>query len=153
MSIDEYIERNLPFYHITPKSNLENILKNGLEKRKLGICVVRSKDEAVLNEVIRQIDTYNSQVFSVIEIRPKEKGITADIVSEDGITAVTAKLHNYIVTERIPIEEKDIVYSDYKPNHSVYTIPEEIIVGLTGYHIPKRPFIDEATEAILEEFS
>ena len=52
MSIDEYISNNLPFYHVTPRINLEHILKQGLKKKRYGICVVRSKEKAILNHII-----------------------------------------------------------------------------------------------------
>lgn len=148
MSIDEYISSNLPFYHVTPSKNLNSILKDGLKRGKYGICVVRSDVKAVLNDITYQINLDNTEEFAVIRILPKEKGITPDIVSEDSVTDRTSILHNYIIKDRIPIEEKDILYKDYRPNPSDYDIPDDILTGLTGYHIEKRPFIDPT----LEEF-
>lgn len=56
MSIDEYISQNHPFYHITPVKNLEYILQEGICKSKSktrdGICVVRTSDDDIINEII-----------------------------------------------------------------------------------------------------
>lgn len=44
MTVQEYIDKNLPFYHITPAINKDGILKDGLHRGKNynAICVVRS---------------------------------------------------------------------------------------------------------------
>ena len=55
MTLQEYIDQDLPFYHITPSSNLGKILREGLiAKRCNAICVVRSDNPDIWKEIIKQ---------------------------------------------------------------------------------------------------
>ena len=50
MTIQEYIEKDMPFYHITKASNKESILKYGLLPKNCicnAICSVRSDAKIV----------------------------------------------------------------------------------------------------------
>ena len=53
MTVQEYIDSNLPFYHITPAENRDGILKDGLHKGDEydAVCVVRSDKFSVLYEI------------------------------------------------------------------------------------------------------
>ena len=146
MSIQEYIYNNCPFYHVTKESNIQSILRYGLKKKgQNAICVVRSKDTCILDEIIQQINTDGTQHFAVIELLPQKHGITADIVCEDGIDEPTAPLQNYIVKDVITIEEKDIIIRNYGANKYNGSINKDIIaeMRLTGYKIPQRPNYQE----------
>ena len=57
MTIEEYINRNLPFFHITKMENVDEILRIGLLLSKEsgarhGICVVRSEADDIISEII-----------------------------------------------------------------------------------------------------
>ena len=144
MSIQEYIENNLPFYHITKESNIQSILDFGLKKGRYGICVVRNINYGILDEIIRQINTDGVRYFAVIEILPQKHDITADMVCEDGVDEPTAPLHNYIVKDEIAIKEEDIIIRNYVAKYKE-NFDEKIIAEsrLIGYTIPSRPNYDE----------
>lgn len=143
MTIQDYIERNLPFYHITPMSKLPSILKEGLKSiRRKPICVVRNCREPIINEICRQIDTEGENNFAIIKIQPKEKGINADMISEDSVDEPTAPLHNYIHVKMIKVSKNDVVKENYKPDPNVYEISEEDIIRLTGYMRTPYPILN-----------
>lgn len=142
MTIEEYIQRDLPFYHVTPRSNLQSILHNGLKKGRNGICVVRSNEPALIDEIAcRQIGTCGERTFSIIKLLPQEKNISQFEVCEDSIAEVTAPLHNYILKEKIEIQEKDVYMEAYTPE-LMSDINDKDIVALTGYVPPARPSIN-----------
>ncbi len=115
MSIQEYIEANLPFYHLTNMDNLESVIETGLLRSRktgcrYGICVVRSKEDDIISEIIDcQLQITGTERFALIEIFPKEKNITADDVSEDPIGDTISPMCNYICKEPIRVDEENIV--------------------------------------------
>lgn len=152
MSIQDYIKSNMPFYHVTPMSNLDSILESGIKKGGCNaICVVRSKDKGIIDEIIRQINVGGECRFAVIKILPQKHGISADMVCEDNVEEPTAPLHNYIVKDLIEIEEDDIVIMDYKADYKD-AIDERELNRLTGYILPGKPEIDDCLTTLLSEF-
>ena len=136
MTIEEYIEKDLPFYHITLSSNRESILKDGLLPKKCkAICTVRSDDRIVLDNIIAtQLATGIKQKYIIIRLIPSKHGIGVDNVAEDSIDEPIAPLHNYIAgIPRIEIDESDIICNDYLVENSLGPVPNEMIVSLEGY--------------------
>lgn len=153
MSIQEYIENCFPFFHVTPMSRLNGILEKGLKKKTCdAICVVRSDDKSVLNEIIRQINIGNDgNGFAVIRLLPNKHCITSDIVCEDSVDELTAPLHNYIIKDSIKVDEDDVIIRNlYFSNET--ELDNNLIVKLTGYEQPARPMIDNNLKAILEAY-
>lgn len=156
MTVEEYLQRDFPFYHITPHSNLSSILKDGCLKAGLnGICVVRTCKEAIIDEIIcRQINTTSGDSFSIIRLSPIEKKITLEEVCEDSVSERTAPLHNYILRSRIEIVETDVYKEEYMPKcMSPEPIPDEEIVALTGYVHPALPSRSDDIDNALKEWS
>lgn len=136
MTIEEYIEKDLPFYHITLSSNRESILKNGLLPMKCkAICTVRSDEQIVLDNIIAtQLITGIKERYIIIRLIPSKHGIGVDNVAEDSIDEPIAPLHNYIAgIPRIVIDESDIICNDYLVENSPGPVPNEMIVSLEGY--------------------
>lgn len=143
MSIQEYIEADLPFYHLTKMNSLDSILENGLLRSRepgcrFGICVVRSMEDDIISEIIdRQLQQTDSDMFALIRILPREKNIIADDVSEDPIDEEISPMCNYICREPIYIEDSDIVRRDIPVG--LWSITETEIIQLTGYQCPVPP--------------
>ena len=149
MSIQEFVNSNQPFYHVTSMSNVDSILKNGIKKGRLNaICVVRSMENSILDEVIRQINVSGEKYFAVIRILPQKHNVIADIVCEDTVDEPTAPLQNYIVKDVIKIKEEDIIIKDYEAKFK-NCLEDKSIVKLTGYILPGRP---ENNDSLLMTF-
>lgn len=113
MSVEDYIEKDLPFYHITPLKNKESILTNGLRYglQKIGICVVRSGDYRVIDFITEnQLSFMNEESsYCVFKIIPSKFNIQAGEVKPDTtIYEETNALHNYIKRSKIDVDESDI---------------------------------------------
>ncbi|MDO5331682.1 MAG: hypothetical protein Q4E99_03295, partial [Bacillota bacterium] len=131
MTIKEYIEDDLPFYHVTKMSSKPLILDQGLlAKRCNAICVVRNCDNDILYEIIRQIGVPESGPFAVIKLIPSKHGITVDMVCEDSVDEKTAPLHNYIVKDKINISKEDFCINDYTPSESDCMLDDSKIIAL-----------------------
>ena len=136
MTIEDYIEKDLSFYHITNMHNKESILKNGLQQKRCNaICVVRSGKKIVWDNIIAtQIPDGIKQKYIIIKLIPSKHGIGVNNVAEDSISEPTTPLHNYIVDiPRIRIDELDIVTDSYVVPNNPGPVPNEIIVSLEGY--------------------
>ncbi len=136
MTIEEYIEKDLPFYHITLLSNRESILENGLLPKKCkAICTVRSDERIVLDNIIAtQLITGIKEKYIIIRLIPSKHGIGVDNVAEDSIDEPTTPLHNYIADiASIRIEESDIICNDYLVEKLPGPVPKAMIVSLEGY--------------------
>lgn len=147
-TIQEYIDQNCCFYHLTPHSNLQSIKEKGLRKGlNGGISVIRSIAPEVLQYLMGEIETGEGQ-YAIIRLSPKKHGITVEVLCEDTATGDRiAPLQNYIIMDNIRITQDDIIEnyafpSDYLP------LDESVIKRLTGYVIPGRPTIDPELEAI-----
>ena len=134
MSVDEYINQNLPFYHITKTESLDTILQEGLLRCKTarGICVVRSEAKDVICEIIdRQLytlDVDRSTKFSLIKLTPQKHNIQACEVIEHPKDEEAAPLYNFINKEIIEITEEDIVNRNFTIGqwHETKTEVEEL---------------------------
>jgi hypothetical protein len=135
MTIKEYIDKDLPFYHITRSSNKENILKYGLQpKRCNAICTVRSDARIVWDNIIVYQLGDNKQEYVVFKLIPSKYGIGVENIAEDSISELTAPLHNYIADiPCINIDESDIVTDSYVATNFPAPVPDELIVSLEGY--------------------
>lgn len=117
MKIEEYINKNYPFYHITPMDNLESIKRNGLLRSESttrnGICVVRTNDDDIINEIIdtqlNKIDTPEGTLYALIKLSPLKHKISADIVTADPIEEKNNKLYNYLCMDIHNIDDSDII--------------------------------------------
>lgn len=111
MTKEEYINENLPFYHITKTSNLPLIIANGLQNRNgRGICVVRSKDLLIVEFVVQMMIRVDDDVdFSIIEIKPKAINLQPNELRDDTVVEETNDLHNYIRRHRINITANQVV--------------------------------------------
>lgn len=142
MTAREYIEQDLPFYHITPSDNRDSILVHGLRaKRCNGICVVRSDYQKIWKEIINGQLNYPAQHYLVIKLTPRKHNIryeevALDSTEEDG----TGPLQNYIVKERIMIDESDIVENSFDRGiRSDFNEISEYVESLSGYGHPPIP--------------
>ena len=145
MTIKEYIEKDMPFYHITRASNKESIYKYGLQpKRCNAICTVRSDAQIVWDNIIAtQIPGGIKKIFIVIKLIPSKHGIAVDNVAEDSISEPTTPLHNYIADiPYIKIDESDIICDNYIVEKSPGPVPNELIEILEGYM--RKPIPDDS---------
>lgn len=142
MTIHEYSNCNLPFYHITPKRNVKRILTDGLQPRLFGICVVRTNDDGVINHIAStMLSERGDREFSVIKLLPRKHRINSSMVAPDSAEEPTTPLHNYIVINQpIPITEDDIVNNLFKIT-SDSTFYKDLAVSLTGYERTSLPNI------------
>ena len=136
MTIKEYIEKDLPFYHISGLINKDSILKNGLKPMTCNaICVVRSNEQIVWDNIIAtQLTEGIEQKYIIIKLIPSKHGIGVDNIAEDSISEPTTPLHNYIVgIPCINIDESDIVTDSYIVKGNPDPVPDDLIVCLDGY--------------------
>ena len=112
MNVKEFIDSDLPFYHITLCSNKKSILKNGLKtgSLKLGVCVTRSSDIRVLRLIaIGQLVNFSSErEFCIFRIIPSVYALTYDDIKEDFTVEITNPLHNYIKRKKLCVQQSDI---------------------------------------------
>lgn len=148
MTIIDYIEKDLPFYHITPSSNKENILKYGLRPKICGaICTVRSDAQIVWDNIIVYQLGNNKQEYTIIKLIPSKHGIGVDNIAEDSISEPTTPLHNYIADiPCISIDKSDIVTDSYVVKRNPGPVPNELIVSLEGYIRKPIPDISKIPE-------
>ena len=148
MTIIEYIEKDLPFYHITLSSNKENILKYGLRPKICGaICTVRSDAQIVWDNIIVYQLGNNKQEYTIIKLIPSKHGIGVENVAEDSISEPTTPLHNYIVgIPCISVDESDIVTDSYIVKGIPDPVPDELIISLEGYTRKPIPDISNIPE-------
>lgn len=148
MTVQEYIEKDLPFYHITPIENKESILQTGLNSRKnkQGICVVRSSDKNVWNEIASLQLSYNEgkeySHFVVIKIQPSKHNIKWTDIGPDSTEEKTNHLHNYIHVSKIIVTEDDIV-DDIKLSVSNfdYKVPQDTLEGYNELYLKNINFL------------
>ncbi len=111
MTAKEYLNQNLPFYHITPPSNLEAILMDGLQARRCdAICVIRSDNPEIWREIIHGQLTSFCQEYVIIKLLPQKHEIHYEELALDSSEGCyTGPLQNYIAKQNIKIDETDIV--------------------------------------------
>ncbi len=139
MSVEEYINQNSPFYHITPSVNIDNILRNGLEARRCNaICVIRSNNHEVWKEIIHGQLNYSDN-YAIIKLEPQKHNIRVEEVAPDSAEEDgTGPLHNYIVKSNINVDVDDFAEMHFnrgiRPDfHDIC----DLIVELEGYeHAP-----------------
>lgn len=148
MTIKEYIDRDLPFYHITRSSNKENILKYGIRPMKCNaICTVRSDAQIVWDNIIVYQLGDIKQEYTIIKLIPSKHGIGVDNIAEDSISEPTTPLHNYIADiPYISIDESDIVTDSYVVIGNPGTVPNDLIVSLEGYTCKPIPDVSKILE-------
>ena len=125
MTLSEYIDQDLPFFHIAHYTNKDSILKNGLSKKQnpQGICVVRSADIRIINMIaIGQLNTLEnpSNRFCVFRINPSKHNLSVRDIRKDITYEFTNPLHNYIIKSPLTMDTDDIVIEDI-------TIPDSAI--------------------------
>lgn len=149
MTIKEYIEKDLPFYHITSLINKDSILINGLKPMKCNaICVVRSNEQIVWDNIIAtQLTEGIEEKYIIIKLIPSKHGIGVDNIAEDSISEPTTPLHNYIADiPCISVDESDIVADSYIGKGNPAPVPDELIVGLEGYTRKPIPDVSKIPE-------
>lgn len=155
MTVQEYIDKNLPFYHITPAKNKDKILEQGLLMRNgsiKAICTVRIDDKDIWCHIAEtQLSNGGKyEEFIVIKLQPSKHCIEAKHVAPDTIKEETTPLHNYIVKD-IKVEEKDFIQSfSIKRGHNKM-IDMSKIECLTGYQIQGLPRISKELKELLGE--
>ena len=155
MTVQEYIDKNLPFYHITPIEYEYDILEQGLLRSKgqvKAICTVRSDDEDIWHH-IAETQLSNGGIykeFIVFKLLPKKHSIEVANVAPDTIEEETTPLHNYIVKD-IKIEKEDIVKSFSIKSRYSNMIDKSKIKHLTGYQIEGLPRISKKLKELLGE--
>lgn len=144
MTIQEFIKKDLPFYHITPRTNLECILKDGIRQGANGICVVRSKDNKIINYIASvMLSEKGDKTFSVIELHPTKHGISVSMVAPDSIDEPTAPLHNYlVVNEPIKILKDDVIIESFNVLLDT-SFDEKIVNSLEGYQRSPLPILPD----------
>ena len=143
MTIQEYIDNDLPFYHITPAENIDSILKHGLHKGNEydAVCVVRSNNFSVLYEIASsQLSKINAdnESFFVIRLLPSKHNIRAIDVAPDNVTDITSPLHNYLVGKTFQITREDIII-EFTHELPCMIKDAKIIEHLTKYKRGFRP--------------
>lgn len=139
MSVEEYINQNLPFNHITKMESLDTILAEGLLRHKTvrGICVVRSDANDIICEIIdRQLytlDVDRTTMFALIKLTPVKHNIKICEIVEHPNDEEAAPLYNFINKVKIEIAEDDIIRRDIPIGQWRETRTE--IVELTNYWI------------------
>ena len=136
MTVKEYIENNLPFYHITPAHNKKSILKNGLKNGTFNaVCVVRSDNEDILHDIAStQLSGNEETKFIVIKLLPNKHNIKAEDVFEDNVTDPTAPLHNYLRANKYyTITEEDIIAEFDISQRTNNMLDPNLIIPLTEY--------------------
>lgn len=111
LTVDDFINLNFPFYHITPTSNLESIFQNGLEERNgLGICVSQSKHPLIIKYITEMMLNNGEDInFSIIEILPQKHNLLKSEIKKDNVEEATNEIHNYIKRDNIKISPKDVI--------------------------------------------
>lgn len=150
MTIQEYIEEDLPFYHMTDITNKDIILQSVLSNRSnlQGICVVRNDDNRVLHFIAQQImkrdtSTASNKEFCLFKIRSLKHNLTANDIDCDITTEFTNPLHSYIKQKTLKVTEEDIckyyTYIDEKDETALQKqlLSEGIIVSLEYPNSPK----------------
>lgn len=155
MTVQEYIDKNLPFYHITPAINKDGILRDGLHcgKAVKAICVVRSDDKDIWRDIAEsQLSAGGKHnEFIVIKLLPRTHGIKAIDVAQDTIQERTSPLHNYIVKEVINVVEGDFIDNfSIKEGHGK-PVDKYKIQSLTGYLREGLPMLSDELKRILGE--
>lgn len=117
LSKKEFLDFNLPLYHITPTKNVDEILQNGIEKRNgIGICFVQKKHPLVIRYIVEMmLISEGDSDFSIIEIIPKNYEVTSSELINDNVEEGTNGIHNYILRDNISIT-KDNIIGNYKAN-------------------------------------
>lgn len=134
MTIQEYIDADLPFYHMTDITNKDDILQSGLSNRSniQGICVVRSNDNRVLHFIAQQImgmsTTASNKNFCVFKIIPSKCNLTANDFGWDITTEFTNPLHSYIKKKTLNVTGEDICkYYTYMDENDENTIKRQLV--------------------------
>lgn len=115
MTVQEYIDNNLPFYHITNMESLDSVLQEGLLRSRkpgarFGICVVRSDADDIISEIIDcQLQEDGTELYALISLFPEKHNISAADISRDPINEAIGPMCNYIIKEPILIGEEDII--------------------------------------------
>lgn len=151
MEVRDYIQQNCPFYHITAKENVESIQNNGLlRKRCNAICVVRTDNPDVINEIATtQLGLAPGKEATIIKIFPLDHSISPEMIAADSVADPTAPLHNYIVTDVIRFSEEEKQSKEIFKDFTVRSVDldstrlDAIIqeYSLTGYLHREIPFI------------
>ena len=143
MTIQEYINQNLPFYHITPSTNIDGILRNGIEARRChAICVIRSDSHEVWKEIIHGQLVFSTN-YAIIKIEPQKHKVEAcDVAPDSTEEDWTGPLQNYIVKHNIVVDTNDIVETSfYRGNRPDFDSIRHLVVALDGYERPPIPDI------------
>lgn len=155
MTVQEYIDKNLPFYHITPAINKNSILRDGLHcgKAVKAICVVRSDDKDIWRDIAEsQLSAGGKHnEFIVIKLLPRTHGIKAIDVAQDTIQELTSPLHNYIVKEIINVTEVEFVDTFSIEEGYSKPINKCKIESLTGYLREGLPMLSDELKRLLGE--
>ena len=136
MTVKEYIDNNLPFYHITPSKNKDNILESGLHRGKSfnAVCVVRGTDDdddIFYDIAFSLLSGEEDREFIVIKLLPLKHEIKVEDVAPDGVSDLTAPLHNYLYNKTFAVSEEDIVKTIRLNGYK--NLSNSKIVTLEGY--------------------
>lgn len=109
MNVQEYLENDLPFYHLTSVRNKDSILENGLSRNgnSQGICVVRSDDDRVLHLIAQQIIKLDKE-FCLFRIVPSVHELRVEDINCDITSEFSNPLHSYIEVDELIVSELDI---------------------------------------------
>lgn len=141
MTVREYIQNNLPFYHITPSSNLNQIIRDGLRRGDVGICVVRSDNPEIWREIINCQLNFPDNEYAIIKLLPQKHHIKVEDVAEDSVMEKITPLHNYIDLEQITIDDSDVFCKAFpKGNAPDITYMEHLVKHLEDYKHPPMPY-------------
>lgn len=147
-TIDEYVDGNYPFYHVTPMEKLDGILERGLlaGRRVPGVCVVRCRADEIIAEIISRIlhtqNVADNTEFAIIKLTPKKHNFNAHDIAEDSVDEPIAPICNYICKDNIPVTESDIIKKNIPIR--IYDCVATSFPRLTGYYrepLPPIPHI------------
>ena len=119
MTVQEWLENDNYFYHVTQKSNIPSILEKGLLKGRdnpFGICAIRNKEELILEYLCQMmLYTTDETIFSIIKISPKKHNLQISEITNDNVVEITNPLHNYIKRNKLVIDKDDVI-EEYQIN-------------------------------------
>lgn len=103
MTLEQYLEQNRPFYHITAENNMECIREKGIENRmdrvvgrRLGVCVTRSNDLDMWKYIAERYLLMDGKDFNVIELHPQNYALSPKSITADNADLPISNIHNYI---------------------------------------------------------
>jgi hypothetical protein len=101
------------FYHITPYSNVDKIIAEGLKWGKQnGICVITTNHELIIEYVTEMfLVEKGDKRFAVFQIDPIRHKLSPTDIMKDSSSEFTNPLHRYIKRDKLFLRSSDYIQS------------------------------------------